>query len=56
MARGKAKREFAELLNEIYDEMCYMMRTLGGVGSQGAVDNTRRRHLTGVVTPTRSSS
>ena len=41
MARGKAKRELAEVQAEIDAEMRYLNRTLGGAEVQGIVGNTR---------------
>ncbi len=45
MARGKAKRELAELHDDIDAEMCTIKRTLGGVEVEGIVGNTRRTPL-----------
>jgi tRNA-splicing ligase RtcB len=45
MARGQAKRELAELHDDIDAEMRYIKRTLGGVEVQGIVGNTRRTPL-----------
>lgn len=45
MARGQAKRELAEMHDEIDDEMRYIKRTLGGVEIQGIVGNSRRTPL-----------
>ncbi len=45
MARGQAKRELAEMHDEIDKEMRYIKRMLGGVEIQGIVGNTRRTPL-----------
>ncbi len=45
MARGKAKRELAELHDEIDLEMQSIKRTLGGVEVEGILGNTRRTPL-----------
>ena len=45
MARGQAKRELADIHDDIDAEMRYIKRTLGGVEVQGIVGNTRRTPL-----------
>ena len=45
MARGKAKRELAEIHDDIDAEMREITRTLGGVEVKGIVGNTRRTPL-----------
>ena len=45
MARGKAKRELAEIHDDIDAEMRYIKRTQGGVEVQGIVCNIRRTPL-----------
>lgn len=45
MGRGQAKREFADVHDEIDDEMRTIKRTLGGVEVEGIVLNTERTPL-----------